>query len=559
MNFMALYRSLDSTNSTLDKVEALRSFFASAPPEESALAIRLILGDLPPKKLKTAEIRALAFARTKIPLWLFEEAYSATGDLAETIALIAEGENPNPFEGSVATWIEENLRTRETALAALDQAFGTLDSFSLFVLMKLMTGGLRVGVARGILIQALAKTYEIPDAQIAHSLTGKTKVDAEFLERLRAKDWEGTLHLASAFPFALASPIESAAVRDLGSVEDWLFEWKWDGIRGQWIDRGGEVSVWSRGEELVTDRFPELALKPEMRASLPFHSLALDGEILAWKGGEDSPLPFQFLQTRISRKKLTASVLKTAPVRFVAYDCLEKDGVDLRERPLEERRTILEEAIAALTRINPAFSVSGSVAPDSWEEAARLRESSRERGVEGFILKRRGSRYFHGRKRGDWWKWKTDPMTLDAVLIYAQSGHGKRSNLFTDYTFALQGEGGELVPVAKAYSGLDHEEIMELDRWIRKNTRERFGPVRSVEPLQVFELAFEGIGESPRHKSGIALRFPRILRWRRDKPVTEIDRVEDVRARYLVPNVTAASREREQEEHPSLFGEGARP
>jgi DNA ligase-1 len=554
MNFISLYRDLDSTNSTLDKIAALGRFFQGASSREIALAIRLIQGVLPPRKLKTADLRARGFARTRIPSWLFDEAYSSVGDLAETIALVVEPEDPVPFEDSVSAWIEANLATRESSLAALEDAMGRWDAFSLMVLMKLMTGGLRVGVARGLLIKALAKTYSIEEGKVAHALMGGGSVDEAFVDRLVAGTWEEGLSLSSPFPFALASPIEDS--RDaLGPVEDWLFEWKWDGIRGQWIYRDRSVAIWSRGEELITDRFPELSIAHEFAGALPLRSLVLDGEIMAWREGEPDPLPFQDLQTRIGRKKLTASVLRAAPARFVAYDCLEKDGVDLRDLPIEERRKILESSVRALASLTPAFGISEVVTPSSWAEAEDLHSGSREKGVEGFILKRKGSRYFHGRRRGDWWKWKIDPMTMDAVLVYAQSGHGKRSNLFTDYTFALRDSRGELVPVAKAYSGLDNSEILELDRWIRKHTRERFGPVRSVDPVQAFEIAFEGIGESTRHKSGIAVRFPRILRWRTDKPVSEIDRLDEVRERYI----SAPRRPPPPSDNLSLFPEGPSP
>ncbi|MBC7384880.1 MAG: ATP-dependent DNA ligase [Cryobacterium sp.] len=537
MNFVSLYRKLDSSNSTLDKIEALREHFLNADVEETALAMRLILGQLPPKKAKSAELKALALDQARIPEWLFAEAYSSTGDLAETMALINAVPDAPPFTGSVPEWIKTHLRGADEALSGLREAFSKWDSFSVMVLIKLLTGSLRVGVSRGILIKALAKAYEIPEANIAHVLMGNLKIDASFIGRLKMKDWADPLDFSSPYPFALASPIDGE-IEDLGPITDWAIEWKWDGIRGQWIYRNEKVSLWSRGEELISDRFPEFATR-----SLKFESLVLDGEILAWKPGAKEPSAFALLQTRIARKKVTEADLKKAPARFIAYDCVEKDGVDLRELPFSERRKILEELMPELTASIPAFGISEIQNEESWTSAKASRAGSREKRVEGFILKRKSSPYFHGRKKGDWWKWKIDTMSLDAVMVYAQSGHGKRSNLFTDYTFALRGADDELVPVAKAYSGLDQKEIMELDRWIRAHTKERFGPVRSVEPIQVFELGFEGIADSPRHKSGIALRFPRILRWRRDKPVSEIDRLDAIRELYLKPDIEPVSRE----------------
>jgi DNA ligase-1 len=530
-NFVSLYKALDQTNSTLDKVEALREFFTTADAEESALGISLILGNLPPKRLKTADLKAEALARAKVPEWLFEDSYASVGDLAETISLMVTRAEAPPFTGNVSEFISTQLKTADLARPAILKAWDDYDSFSVLVLMKLITGGLRIGVARGLLIKALAKAFPVDEANIAHSLTGRSKFDVAYVEKLKSGKWEDADNLAVPYPFALASPIEGE-IENLGDLKDWTIEWKWDGIRGQWIYRQGKIAIWSRGEELMTDRFPELHVN-----HLPFETLVLDGEVLAWESGAPGPLAFNSLQTRIGRKKLTPAALKEAPVRFIAYDCLEKDGKDLRELPLLERRKILIESISALQFVNPAFGVSETVPLNDWEAAKKLREEARARGVEGFILKRNSSAYFHGRKRGDWWKWKIDPMTLDAVLIYAQAGHGKRSNLFTDYTFALKDAEGTLVPVAKAYSGLDDSEIRELDRWIRNHTHERFGPVRSVDPEQVFELGFEGIAESGRHKSGIALRFPRILRWRKDKPVSEIDEVVEIRKRYLEPEV----------------------
>ncbi|MGH8078861.1 MAG: cisplatin damage response ATP-dependent DNA ligase, partial [Lysobacter sp.] len=324
------------------------------------------------------------------------------------------------------------------------------------------------------------------------------------------------------YPFFLASPLE-AARGSLGPIEGWLLEWKWDGIRLQLIRRQGEVALWSRGEERLDGRFPEI----EAAASTLPRDCVLDGELLGWRGDAEQPLPFTALQTRIQRRKPGAKTLAATPVQVLAYDLLELDGEDWRARPLAQRRDALEGLLTA--HGDPRLRLSPSVQVNSWEAAAILRRGARERGVEGLMLKRLASVYQSGRRRGDWWKWKIDPLTIDAVLIYAQSGHGRRSTLFTDYTFALW-EGDVLLPVAKAYSGLDDKEILNLDRWIRAHTVERFGPVRAVEPVHVFELGFEAVNRSSRHKSGIAVRFPRILRWRHDKPASEADRLDTLRA-----------------------------
>lgn len=395
------------------------------------------------------------------------------------------------------------------------------------MLHKILTGSLRAGVAKGLLVRAIARAWSLPEVQVAQGLMGRWSPTPESVVALKSGAAQGEAWSAP-YPFQLASPLEDPTV-SLGPIDDWLVEWKWDGIRGQWVMRGGRVALWSRGEEVITERFPELAAGAVVEAATGVcTSAVVDGEVLGWR---DGPLPFQDLQTRIGRKTVTAKVLAACPARLVAYDLLELDGEDLRERPLSERRALLEAWVSRVD--HPTLGLSPAVAAASWEALAALRESSRGRNVEGLMLKRRSSPYTHGRRRGDWWKWKVDPLTLDAVLVYAQAGHGKRSNLFTDYTFAVLDEAGALVPVAKAYSGLDQGEIESLDRWIRQHTRERFGPVRSVEPLQVFELAFEGAAASTRHRGGIALRFPRILRWRKDKPPSEVDRLEDLRRRLL--------------------------
>ena len=533
MNFVSLYRRIDQTNSTLDKTEALRDFFTSSDQTESDLTVSLILGFLPPKRLKTKDLMPKVLERAQVPEWLFDEAYASVGDLAETISLMVAKPDGVPLTTDVSVWLKENITTPEKTLEALLAAFDVYDSFSIMVLLKLITGGLRMGVARGLLIKALAKAYTLPEANVAHSLMGRGEFKASntvsYIEQLKSGSWNDPSTHALPYPFALASPIDdSAGVEGLGEPDEWSLEWKWDGIRGQFIYRNGGIAIWSRGEDLLTDRFPEL--HPPL---IPFESVVLDGEILAWKPGESAPMPFQDLQTRIGRKKISEKVMSDAPIRFLAYDCLELNGEDLREKPFTERRKILADVIQKLSWDGFRFGMSEAVDIQDWNHAKSLRLTSRENGVEGFMLKRKTSPYFSGRKKGDWWKWKIDPMTLDAVLIYAQAGHGKRSNLFTDYTFALKDDTGKLVPVAKAYSGLDNKEIQELDRWIRNHTHERFGPVRSVDPEQVFELGFEGISESGRHKSGIALRFPRILRWRKDKPVAEIDELAEIRKRYL--------------------------
>lgn len=534
--FARLYETLDRTTSTNEKVAALGAYFSSAPPEDAAWAVWFLTGRRLKRFLPSRLLAGWAMAEAGIPDWLFEESYASVGDLAETISLVLDGrgEEATAPELPLSRWMSERLLPLRGLLEEEQRRVVTgwwrgLPRWETFVLNKLLTGELRVGVSQTLVERALARIAGVPQPTIAQRLMGTWEPTSSFYEGLFSPGAEEDG--SRPYPFYLASPLDQP-VEALGERREWLVEWKWDGIRSQLIRRGGAVHLWSRGEELITERFPELV---RAAASLLPDGTVLDGEILAWREGR--PLPFAVLQRRSGRKKITEKVLTEAPVVFVGYDLLEEGGRDARERPLSERREILERI---LERGRPLLQVSPRVDALAWEEVGRVREEARDRGVEGLILKRLDSPYRTGRRRGDWWKWKIDPFTLDAVLVYAQPGHGRRANLLTDYTFAVW-SGGELVPVAKAYSGLTDEEIATLDAWIRRHTLQKFGPVRSVEPLQVFELAFEGIAVSPRHKSGIAVRFPRIARWRTDKRPDQADTLEGIRRLLEVPGTGIAS------------------
>jgi DNA ligase-1 len=423
----------------------------------------------------------------------------------------------------LSMWIEQRLLPLRAAgeqqqQEAIVSWWRTLPYRECFLLNKLLTGELRVGVSELLVTRSLAEVLNVGRTDIARRMMGDWRPSAEFWESLRTGGAEPEQDPAAPYPFYLASPLEGDP-EALGDRAAWLAEWKWDGIRSQLIRRKGRCFIWSRGEDPIAERFPEIV---DAARSLP-DGVVLDGELVAWKNGRVQP--FADPQQRIGRKKLTAQILQKVPVRFLAYDLLEEDYVDIRGLPLQERRQRMEALIAGAP---DTFSVSPSVPTNDWAGLARLREESRTRGVEGLMLKSLDAPYETGRKRGAWWKWKIDPYSFDAVMLYAQPGHGRRSNLYTDYTFGVW-DGGTLVPVAKAYSGLSDVEIAELDRWIRSHTTEKFGPARSVEPSQVFELAYEGIAASTRHKSGIALRFPRILRRRLDKPAGEADTVQSLR------------------------------
>ena len=525
--FAALYETLDRTTSTNDKVDALAAYFSSTPPADAAWAVWFLTGRRMKRLVGSRLLAGWAMAEAAVPGWLFEECYAGVGDLAETISLLLNPVgDPNAPALPLSAWVTERILPLRGLPPEEQQArvvawWAELGRWETFVLNKLLTGELRVGVSQTLVERALARLAGLPPAALAHRLMGEWEPDAAFFGSLLSPEEEEAAGGSRPYPFCLASPLEPP-VEELGDRKEWLAEWKWDGIRAQLVRRGGEIYLWSRGEELITERFPELA---RAAAGLLPDGTVLDGEILAFRDG--APLPFAVLQRRIGRKKLTDRILAEAPAVLVAYDLLEEGGTDLRERPLAERRARLA---ARVEGGRPFFLLSPAVEGATWEELARARdEAAREQGAEGLMLKRLASPYRAGRRRGDWWKWKLDPFHVDAVLIYAQAGHGRRANLFTDYTFAVW-DSGELVPFAKAYSGLSDEEIRTLDAWIRRHTVQRFGPVRSVEPAQVFEVAFEGIAASPRHRSGVAVRFPRISRWRTDKKPEEADTLASLRA-----------------------------
>jgi DNA ligase-1 len=522
--FTQLFQQIDATPSTNAKVYALQCYFQQEEPANAVWALYLLLGKTRKRLITSRVLREVFLQISEIPEWLFEDCYAQVGDSAEVIALLLrdvrlESRSDSPM--SLHQWMEDIIPQVKTIATDIDLKalitswWSTLSPIEIFVLNKVLTGAFRVGVSAKLVIKGLSAACGIPEPTLAHRLMGDFTPSVAFYQQLIQAEDENTSP-SRPYPFFLASPLEI----DRFQTEDltrWSAEWKWDGIRAQIIRRAGEVFIWSRGEDLVTEQFPELA---SFFLTLP-DGLVLDGEILCWQ--DDRPLSFNHLQKRLGRKRITPKVMQESPVHFIAYDLLESGGQDMREKPLRDRRLLLHQLLAASHRDRVSESVILTFA--TVEELQMLREQSREQGAEGLVIKAIDSPYLVGRKRGYWWKYKVDPMSLDAVLIYAQAGSGKRANLFTDYTFALW-QAGELVPFAKAYSGLDNREIEVLDQWIRKHTIEKFGPVRSVEPLQVFEIGFEGIAQSNRHKSGISVRFPRILRWRKDKPPQEADTVQ---------------------------------
>jgi len=524
--FAALFTVLDETTKTTAKVAALADYFRQASAADSAWAVYFLSGRKLKRLVPTVRLRQWAAEAAELPQWLFDESYDSVGDLAETMSLIVPPGNDSSLR-SLADWIENHLIVLATLSAAdqreaMQQIWNETSFAERFVVMKLVTGAFRVGVSGALVIRGLAAATGTPAEVLTHRLMGDWQPTADFFRQVVNPDDRDTV-ISRPYPFCLAhalDPVQGPEI--LGDPSEFLIEWKWDGIRGQLIRRAGTTFIWSRGEELMENRWPEIEVAAER---LP-DGVVLDGEILA-VAADATLLPFAQLQRRINRKTVGKKLLAEVPVVFQAFDLLEYEGRDIRHWPTERRREQLESLI--LTIGLAAIDITQLHRGQTWTDFASIRQQSRAQQSEGLMLKRRDAAYGVGRSRGIWWKWKVDPMTIDAVLIYAQKGHGKRASLYTDYTFAVW-DGDELVPVAKAYSGLTDAEIRKVDLFIKNNTRERFGPVRSVKPELVMEIAFEGMQESSRHKSGIAVRFPRIVRIRSDKKPEDADRLDEIKA-----------------------------
>lgn len=523
--FAELVNILGTSTKTNDKLDALSVYFASANSKDKVWVIALFSGRRPKRTISPALVQQWCAELVNLPLWLFEESYHTVGDLSETIALLIPDSltipnaEPKPLHYYIEQFISLEKADEATKKTFMIQSWRELSSpVERFVFNKLLSGAFRIGVSQKLMVNALAKTVQLEPSVIAHRISGNWDPATILFEELLS-DVMITSDFSKPYPFYLAYALDGEPDA-LGEPADWQAEWKWDGIRGQLIKRNNELFVWSRGEELVTDKFPEYKNLVDL---LP-DGIVLDGEIIP--AIEGRPLPFAILQTRIGRKNITKKQLEEAPISFFAYDLLEYNYEDWRQVPLYQRRSKLEDVSALINQ--QLLQLSPTISFKDWVELARIRTGSRDNAAEGLMLKKKDSIYQVGRKRGDWWKWKIDPLTIDAVMIYAQKGSGRRSNLYTDYTFAVR-DGDKLVSFTKAYSGLSDKEFAEVDAFVKKNALEKFGPVRTVKPELVFEIAFEGIAASNRHKSGVALRFPRISRWRKDKKAGEINTLDDLK------------------------------
>ena len=526
-HFIKLIEDMADTTKTNTKVDYLVKYFSEMDKESVIWAIFFLFGKRIKRGVPYKLLTEIALETIDLPEWLFYESLTAVGDRSEAISLLLElNDSESNLEHTLQFWIEKRLiplqkMSEEQQKKVIKRWWSECDRQEVFIINKLISGGFygRIGVSKGIVLKALEKFCEVPQNTLQYRLMGDWIPNLQFYESLVSKDTTDT-DLSQPYPFFLASPLQEA-LDTLRTVSDWSFEYKWDGIRSQAIIRNKKIFIWSRGEEIVTESFPEVV--SELK-KLP-DGIVIDGELLAYH--DKAPLAFSVLQRRIGRigKNISKKILTEAPVRLMVYDLLEYEGSDIRARPLEERRELLAQLIH---KSQSAILFSKDLQASNWSEVEDLRSNSRKAQAEGLMLKRKNSTYQSGRKRGDWWKYKVDPLSLDVVMVYAQAGSGKRANYFTDYTFAVwSSDKTELIPIGKSYRGLTDEEIKKLDAWIRKNTKEKFGPVRTVKPEQIFELGFDNVLENKRVKAGISVRFPRIIKWRTDKKIDDINTIND--------------------------------
>ena len=553
-SFGNLINNLEQCNSTKKKINLISVFIKDIDPRDGSWILLLLMSTRQKRVITGRRLKDILQASFRMPSWLIDDCFAQVGDSAETISLLwpqlkSELTDANiecsevynklfnePKESKPLHWWMETLlpaikdATETTQNRLILKLWSDIADQDHYLTNKLITGGFRNGVSKGLVVKSIAQAYELDESTVLERLMKPIEINNIWFQELtHPVSINRTDRGAIPYPFYLASPVEIEKIKETPPA-DWRLEYKWDGIRGQLIKRDTGAYLWSRGEELVNHVFPEII---EMAENLP-DGTVLDGEILCWQKDVRKPMAFASLQRRLGRKTVNKKLLKECPTVFLAYDILEHKSIDIRAYNLRDRLKLLESV--QLNYNHPCLVIDNEKEFAEWEELIQLRDRARLEGAEGLMIKKISSHYLSGRKRGYWWKYKHDPMTLDAVLIYAQAGTGKRANLFTDYTFALWDDSNKnskdrkLVTFAKAYSGLNNSELMELDKWIRTHTIERYGPTRVVEQKQIFEIAFEGVMESKRHKCGLAVRFPRIHRWRIDKPVMEADCIEQAQA-----------------------------
>ncbi|ATI41074.1 ATP-dependent DNA ligase [Pacificitalea manganoxidans] len=521
--FARLLDRLSFTPSRNDKLTLIADYLRDTPDPDRGWALAALTGDLDLRSITPSRLRQMVEGR--IDAELFRLSYDYVGDLAETIALIwPETETDAQRETTPPDIPLSQVVTRLQAMgranvpAEMAQMLDALAPEARFALLKLVTGGLRVGVSAQLAKTALARFGEVELTEIVELWHGLTPPYTDLFAWLTGGEKPVNAARAPFRPVMLSTATDLDQLQALDPAEHFA-EWKWDGIRVQAVAEAGTRRIYSRTGEDISGAFPDLVEAMEFEG-------ALDGELLV-RQGTTGVGSFADLQKRLNRKTVSKALLKSNPAMLRAYDLLVDGGDDIRALPQTARRARLETFLAPL---DPArFDLSPLIPFTTWDDVAQARDDLPDPVIEGVMIKRRDTPYLAGRSRGPWFKWKRDPYLIDAILLYAQRGHGKRSGFYSDYTFGVW-KGNEIVPVGKAYFGFTDEELKQLDRFIRDNTRERFGPVRSVTPDLVLEIAFEGLNRSPRHKSGVAMRFPRVHRIRWDKPAQEADHLSTLEA-----------------------------